>query len=112
MAARPVLNSLLAEQERMSKYKSDQVANLSRRGKAAKRIKSDSQDEAPEFQASPPESQVASTQELSKEINVKLLSDAMTRIGFADYKSRRIRGGKLGYRSIKVSSSLQIIGLS
>ena len=51
-----------------------------------------------------PDNQVESTQELSKEINVKLLSDAMSRIGFADYKSRRIRGGKLGYRSIKVSS--------
>jgi len=95
----------------MVKYKMEQVSNLSRRGKAAKRIKSDSQDEAPECQASS-DNQVASTQELSKEINVKLLSDAITRIGFADYKSRRIRGGKLGYRSIKVISSLQIIGLS
>jgi len=111
MAARPLLNSVLAEQERMSKFKSDQVSNLSRKGKGAKRIKGDTQDEAPESQASS-DSQVASTQEISKEINVKLLSDAITRIGFADYKARRIRGGKLGYRSIKVSSSLQIIGLS
>ena len=96
----------------MAKYKSDQVANLSRRGKAAKRIKSDTQDEAPEIQMAVPDNQVESTQELSKEINVKLLSDAMSRIGFADYKSRRIRGGKLGYRSIKVSLKMQIIGLS
>lgn len=96
----------------MTKFKSDQVSNLSRKGKGAKRIKGDTQDEAPESQPSPPESQVASTQEVSKEINVKLLSDAMTRIGFADYKARRIRGGKLGYRSIKVSSRRQIVGQS
>jgi hypothetical protein len=92
----------------MTRYKSDQVSNLSRKGKGAKRIKSDSQDEASEPQASLPESQETSTQEVSKEINVKLLSDALTRIGFADYKSRRIRGGKLGYRSIKVSSWFQM----
>jgi len=96
----------------MGKYRSDQVSNLSRKGKGAKRIKGDTQDEAPESQTSPPESQVASTQGVSKEINVKLLSDAITRIGFADYKARRIRGGKLGYRSIKVSSCWQIFGLS
>jgi len=112
MAARPILNSLLAEQDRMTKFKSDQVSNLSRKGKGTKRIKGDTQDEAPESQPSPPESQVASTQEVSKEINVKLLSDAITRIGFADYKARRIRGGKLGYRSIKVSSPRQIVGQS
>jgi hypothetical protein len=96
----------------MGKYKSDQVSNLSRKGKGAKRIKGDTQDEAPESQASLPESQVVITQEVSKEINVKLLSDAITRIGYADYKSRRIRGGKLGYRSIKVSSPRQIVGQS
>ena len=90
----------------MGKYKSDQVTNLSRKGKGAKRIKGDAQAEAPESQASSPESQAASTQEVSKEINVKLLSDAITRIGYADYKARRIRGGKLGYRSIKVSLRL------
>jgi hypothetical protein len=96
----------------MGKYKSDQVTNLSRKSKGAKRIKGDTQGEASESQASPPESQVTSTQEVSKGINVKLLSDAITRIGYADYESRRIRGGKLGYRSIKVSSPRQIVGQS
>jgi hypothetical protein len=96
----------------MGKYKSDQVTNLSRKGKGAKRIKGDTQDEASESQASLPESQVASTQEVSKEINVKLLSDAITRLGYADYKAQRSRGGKLGYRSIKVSSPRRIVGQS
>jgi hypothetical protein len=96
----------------MTKYKSDQVNNLSRRGKGAKRIKGDTQDEASESQASSPESQVGSTEEVSKEINVKLLSDAIARIGYADYKARRIRGGKMGYRSIKVSSPCRIVGQS
>jgi hypothetical protein len=104
MAARPILDSLLAEQDRMAKYKSEQVLNLSRRGKATKRIKGDTAEESSESQVPSPESQVSSIQEVSKEINVKLLSDAVTRIGFADYKARRVRGGKLGYRSIKVSS--------
>jgi hypothetical protein len=96
----------------MGKYKSDQVSDLSRKGKGAKRIKGDTQDEASESQASLPESQVEITQEVSKEINVKLLSDAITRIGYTDYKARRSRGGKLGYRSIKVSSPRQIVGQS
>ena len=108
MAARPILNSLLAERDRMAKYKSDQISNLSRRGKAAKRIKGDTQDEAPESPASS-DNQVVISQEVSKEINVKLLSDAITRLGFSDYKARRTRGGRLGYRSIKVSLHSQVV---
>jgi hypothetical protein len=84
----------------MSKYKVEQIWNLSRRGKSVKRIKGDIAEE--ESQPSLTGSQVIA-QELIREINVKLLSDAVTRIGFNDYKSRRARGGKLGYRSIKVS---------
>ena len=109
--ARPVLNGLLKEKYRMAAYKLEQVSNLSRRGKSAKRIKADTQEDSSESQPAIDESQVIGTQDSSKEINVKLLSDAMTRIGFAAYKSSRIRGGKLGYRRIEVFSTFNSIDI-
>jgi len=95
----------------MAAYKLEQVSNLSRRGKSAKLIKADTQEDSSESQPAIDESQVIGTQDSSKEINVKLLSDAMTRIGFAAYKSSRIRGGKLGYRRIEVFSTFNSIDI-
>lgn len=96
----------------MEKYKIEQVSNLSRRGKA-KRAKGDPTLELSESRTSPePESQGVSTREVSKEINVNLLSDAISRMGYSEYKSRRTRGGKLGYRSIKVSCTFRSSGQS
>ena len=109
--ARSVLNSLLNQKHRMAENKLEQVTNLSRRGKSAKRIKADTQEDSSESQPAIDESQVIGTQDSSKEINVKLLSDAMTRIGFAAYKSSRIRGGKLGYRRIEVFSTFNSIDI-
>ena len=48
----------------------------------------------------------------SKQINVKLLSDAITRIGWAEWKQRRGGRGKLNVRRIKVSRSFpKLVGV-
>jgi hypothetical protein len=109
LEARPVLNSLLKEQDRIGKYKAEQISNLSRRGKSAKRLKGEPTAEAEsESQLPPAESQALAIEEVPKEINVRLLSDAATRMGWVAYKSSRIRGGKLGYRRIKVSWDVRV----
>jgi hypothetical protein len=93
----------------MTKYKLEQVSNLDRRNRS-KRIKSDtepteeSQDDSQTPKSVTAESQSVEVLTQSKEINVKLLSDAITRIGWAEWKQRRAGKGKLNVRRIKVIS--------
>jgi hypothetical protein len=95
----------------MTKYKLEQVSNLDRRNRS-KRIKSDaetSEGSQEDFQypkSVTAESQPVEVSTQSKEIIVKLLSDAITRIGWAEWKQRRGGKGKLNVRRIKVHLAL------
>ena len=111
LSARPKLRSLLNEQDRITRYKQDQIASLERRNRS-KRIKSDaepaegSQDNSQTPDSLPENRAVTEIHSESKQINVKLLSDAITRIGWAEWKQRRAGRGKLNVRRIKVSHPL------